>query len=483
MTQLVAALGFAVAGIVLSTGSGAARQLADTTPPTIQQPANVTVASDGSMSADVTFTVNATDPDNNPSDLKINCSWGSAGQTFTSGTTTQRLSVGTWPVQCYAFDPAGNTSSTVSFTITITPFVDTTPPVIAVANQTVPAASAAGTTLFYNVSASDPDDSPSSVTVNCDHNLAGGLFPIGTTTVTCTAHDPAGNQATPATFTVTVTPVTTTTTTTTTTTVTTTTSAPPPDVTGCSNSTCMANSIDFFQVDGLSCDFGSFNWSKTDYQCAAGNSSITPPLTIHTGNQTGDVSITFANNGRAIGVASTKASGQQSGIYYTSAPFDVAPGPNVITISVIDPLHRLAKRVYTFSFSYAGAPTTTTTATTTPAPPSPPASGSSHSAGAGSTSSQLPTATVTKPAVTTTTGGRQKMSFSIRLSSAATLEVALIGPSRKTVLRFQTHAKQGQALVSRPISGQRLRQGSRLVLEVTVARHGKHRTLTKSFTV
>lgn len=224
-------LGLLAACVIFGAAPGSAyegparvsRSAADTTAPTIQQPADMTITSTGPLFSTVTFTVNATDPDNASSEISIHCDWSTAGVTFIAGTTaTVTLSVGTYTMTCYAYDPAGNTSATISFKLTVTPYVDTTPPVIQVNNQTIPASSPAGTTLFYNVGATDPDNDSSSITVSCDHNLAGGLFPIGTTTVTCNAHDPAGNNATPASFTVTVTSTSTTPTTTTTTTTTTT---------------------------------------------------------------------------------------------------------------------------------------------------------------------------------------------------------------------------------------------------------------------
>jgi hypothetical protein len=389
-------------------------------------------------------------------------------------------------MDCYAFDPAGNSSGHVTFTITITPFVDVTPPLLQVSSQTIPAGSTAGATLFYNVGATDPDDASTSITIGCDHNLTGGLFPIGVTTVTCNAQDPAGNHAQPASFTVTVTPLppATTSTVTTTTTTTTTTATPPADVTGCSNSSCMANYIDFFGLDRCSCDFGSFNSSKTDYTASNPQSTITPPLTIHTGNQTGDVSITFAVNGHSVGVASTKASGQQSGIYYDSVPFNIAPGQNTVTVSVIDPLHHLGSRVYRFSFLYTPTNSTATTTTTTSSSGAAgPSSGSGSAGRPSSTKGQLPTTSVSAPAVTTSSSGKQIMSFSIRLSSAAALQIALLNSAGKIVLRFETRAKAGRAHVTRPVPGHLLRRGSHLTLKVTVVHQGRHRTVRLRFTV
>ena len=224
-----------LSGAVMFSGSGsayegplrAARIATDTTPPVIQSPGDITVPATAPLFTDVTFTVNATDPDNSASEIWIYCSWGNTGRAFHPGSMiTQTFSVGTWTLQCYATDPAGNGSATVTFTLTVAPFVDTTPPVIHANDVVSPVVPGAQNTVYYNVGATDPDDDPSAITVTCNHGLNGGeIFPIGTTTVTCTARDRAGNISAPATFTVTfVRPGTTGTTTATTTTSPTTTS-------------------------------------------------------------------------------------------------------------------------------------------------------------------------------------------------------------------------------------------------------------------
>src|SRR5262249_6782551 len=60
-----------------------------------------------------------------------------------------------------------------------------------------------GAAVSYAVTASDPDNIPSQITLTCSP-ASGSTFPIATTTVTCNAHDPSGNSATPASFHVTV---------------------------------------------------------------------------------------------------------------------------------------------------------------------------------------------------------------------------------------------------------------------------------------
>ena len=158
----------------------------DTTPPTLHLPPDIVRTAQGPMA--VTYTVTATDlVSNNPA---VVCSPAS-GSTFPLGTTT---------VNCTATDAAGN-QATGSFKITVA--ADTTPPVIAPHGPVAgPAASAAGNFVsYFNPSATDNVDA--TVTVTCIP-ASGSLFPIGQTTVTCTASDAAGNQAIPVTFVVTI---------------------------------------------------------------------------------------------------------------------------------------------------------------------------------------------------------------------------------------------------------------------------------------
>ncbi len=113
-----------------------------------------------------------------------------APATFPVGITTV-----TWT----ATDAAGN-SATATQTVTIT---DTTKPVIAShSDETAEATSASGAQVSYTLPvATDIVDGTDTVT--CLPS-SGSLFPLGVTTVTCTAADVAGNAAVPVTFTVTV---------------------------------------------------------------------------------------------------------------------------------------------------------------------------------------------------------------------------------------------------------------------------------------
>src|SRR2546426_952635 len=59
----------------------------------------------------------------------------------------------------------------------------------------VNATSSLGAVVFYNVSATDPDNFSSQLSISCTFP-SGSNFPVGTTTVSCQASDPSGNTAT-----------------------------------------------------------------------------------------------------------------------------------------------------------------------------------------------------------------------------------------------------------------------------------------------
>src|SRR5206468_9102779 len=112
-----------------------------------------------------------------------------SGLTFPPGATT---------VSCTATDAKGNNGA-ASFTVTVT---DTTGPVVTVpANATVEATGATGAAFSFTATATDLVDGPRAVTCA---PASGSTFPLGPTTVTCTAADTKGNHGA-ASFTVTVT--------------------------------------------------------------------------------------------------------------------------------------------------------------------------------------------------------------------------------------------------------------------------------------
>src|SRR5207247_1189329 len=154
--------------------------------PQISCPANLTVnAAPGACSSNVTFTVNATD----------NCPGVTVASAPASGSS---FAVGTTTVTSTATDAAGNTS-TCSFTVTVTD--NQLPQITCPANLSVNAApGACSSNVTFTVNATDncPGVSVSSAPAS------GSSFAVGTTTVTSTATDAAGNTSS-CSFTVTVT--------------------------------------------------------------------------------------------------------------------------------------------------------------------------------------------------------------------------------------------------------------------------------------
>ncbi|HST25336.1 MAG TPA: HYR domain-containing protein, partial [Gaiellaceae bacterium] len=155
-------------------------------PPTITVPGNLVAEATGPLGAAVSYTVTATDAADGTD--PVACS-AASGSTFRLGHTT---------VSCSATDKAGSTS-TASFDVLVH---DTTPPSLSVPSGiTVKASLAGGVKVTYTATATDlVDPAP---TVSCSP-ASGSLFLVGTTTVTCTATDSAGNSSSKK-FTVTVT--------------------------------------------------------------------------------------------------------------------------------------------------------------------------------------------------------------------------------------------------------------------------------------
>jgi len=150
---------------------------ADTTPPVITLPANITAEATGPSGAVVTYAVSAVDPDDAAT---VSC-MPASGSTFPLGLTT---------VSCTATDTHGNTASG-TFTVTV---ADTTPPVLTI-NVTSPveATGPNGAVVTFTASATDAvSGSPATICTP----PSGSTFPVGSTTITCTATDGAGNLGT-----------------------------------------------------------------------------------------------------------------------------------------------------------------------------------------------------------------------------------------------------------------------------------------------
>ncbi|HKS25288.1 MAG TPA: HYR domain-containing protein [Thermoanaerobaculia bacterium] len=151
----------------------------DVTPPVLHLPTAVNVPSSGNPAGtEVNYTATATD--NVDGDVAITCD-PPTGSLFPDGVTV---------VQCRAFDSSGNLA-TGSFNVTVG---DTQPPVItAPGSVTAEATGPSGAVVTFVVTANDNFDGP--VAVTCAPP-SGSLFALGTTQVTCTAHDTANNMAT-----------------------------------------------------------------------------------------------------------------------------------------------------------------------------------------------------------------------------------------------------------------------------------------------
>jgi hypothetical protein len=162
--------------------------LSDDQPPSFTTvPGSTTTEATGPGGAAVGWSIAATDNiDPSPT---INCDHAS-GSTFPLGTTA---------VTCTATDSSGNTTPTAAtFNVTVE---DTTPPALSLpGNQQVDTESPGGTTVNYSASASDIV--VGSISPSCNP-ASGAVFPLGTTTVTCTASD-GHNPPSSGTFTVTV---------------------------------------------------------------------------------------------------------------------------------------------------------------------------------------------------------------------------------------------------------------------------------------
>ena len=149
----------------------------DTQPPTITCPANISTASN------VPVVVTYTTP--TPGD---NCPGATAACLPASGST---FAVGTTTVTCTATDASSNTATCTS-TVTVN---DTqAPAIVCPANITaIPGVGASCVNVSYGAPA--VTDNCPGATVVCSP-ASGSCFPIGSTTVTCTATDASGNTAT-----------------------------------------------------------------------------------------------------------------------------------------------------------------------------------------------------------------------------------------------------------------------------------------------
>jgi hypothetical protein len=156
------------------------------TPPVLSLPDDLTLEATGPGGAVATFSATAVDYAGDAAGVVCTPP---SGSTFTLGTA---------PVNCSATDIV-NQTTLGSFNVTVQ---DTTGPLLTVpSNMTVPANNPAGATVSFAATANDAVDG--TLTPTCTPP-SGSIFAPGTTTVTCTVSDLAGNPAS-ASFTITVT--------------------------------------------------------------------------------------------------------------------------------------------------------------------------------------------------------------------------------------------------------------------------------------
>ena len=153
--------------------------VSDTTPPVITAPANITKEATSAAGAVVTFTATANDAVS-----------GAVSVTATppSGTT---FPIGLGSVALRATDAAGNTANASILVVvqdTIAPVITSVP-----ANVTVEATSAAGAVATFGSATATDAVGVQSLTYSA---ASGSTFALGTTTVTVTAKDAAGNSST-----------------------------------------------------------------------------------------------------------------------------------------------------------------------------------------------------------------------------------------------------------------------------------------------
>ncbi|HET7027347.1 MAG TPA: HYR domain-containing protein [Candidatus Limnocylindrales bacterium] len=151
----------------------------DNTPPTLHLPSSLTVEGNDRDGATVTFEASAGDlEDDTPP--AVDCSPAS-GSHFSIGTTT---------ITCAATD-TDDLASTASFEVTV---VDTTAPALATGPD-VDAVTADPNGIVVTFATPIADDLvDASPVVTCDPG-SGSAFPVGSTTVTCTASDASGNRS------------------------------------------------------------------------------------------------------------------------------------------------------------------------------------------------------------------------------------------------------------------------------------------------
>ncbi len=162
----------------LSASGSFSITVVDTAAPVVTAPASITAEATSAGGASVSY----------DSATAFDTVWGAITPTC-SPASGSAFALGTTMVACSATDGSGNLGSS-SFKVTVQ---DTSAPVLALpADQTVEATSGSGATATYTASASDLVDG--AIAPSCTP-ASGATFPLGTTTINCSATDAAGNAA------------------------------------------------------------------------------------------------------------------------------------------------------------------------------------------------------------------------------------------------------------------------------------------------
>jgi hypothetical protein len=180
----------AVAALVVAAALFVAVGRTDPPPITIELSPSSPITTSDSSGADVSVHV--------VSHLGLDVTCTPTSNSGSNSTVTYHFPVGTTPIHCQ--DTDGNPED-ASMTVNLS-VPDTTPPTVSVPSDiTKEATSSAGAVVNFTVTATDnTDPSPD---VNCTPS-SGSTFPLGDTTVSCTASDHSGNTSAASTFKVTV---------------------------------------------------------------------------------------------------------------------------------------------------------------------------------------------------------------------------------------------------------------------------------------
>ena len=159
--------------------------IADRTPPRIQVPNHNLIVANATNARGSVVDYNVSATDNVATNIHPICQPIASGQVFPIGNTT---------IVCTAKDNSNNTAK-ASFVVVI---ADRTPPRIQVPNHNLIVANATnanGTRINYANSISVTDNVATNIHPICQPIASGQVFPIGNTTIVCTAKDNSNNTA------------------------------------------------------------------------------------------------------------------------------------------------------------------------------------------------------------------------------------------------------------------------------------------------